>query len=106
MLAFGNRYLNQPSKALTYLSEAAYPMYIVHMVFLYLGSELIFPLDLPVQFQFVLVLLFTAIGCFLAIEGIRKVKFLRLLFGLKVEHIMQKTSPIHGTDLIHPNKIT
>lgn len=85
VLAFGSKHLNKPSKALSYLSEAAYPVYIVHMIFLYLGSHLIFALDIAVELQFVLVLLFTIAGCFAAFEGIRRVQVLRLLFGLKIK---------------------
>jgi peptidoglycan/LPS O-acetylase OafA/YrhL len=84
VLAFGSKHLNKPSKALAYLGEAAYPVYIVHMIFLYLGSLLIFKLNIAVQLQFFLVLMFTVVGCLAAFEGIRKVKLLRLLFGLRV----------------------
>lgn len=84
VLAFGSKHLNRPGRALTYLSQAAYPVYIVHMAFLYLGSLLIFPLEIPVQLKFVLVLLFTVVGCFLAFEIIRRIKYLRPLFGLKM----------------------
>jgi hypothetical protein len=49
MFAFGYRYLNRPGKVLSYLSQAAYPVYILHMIFLFLGSLLIFPLDMPIQ---------------------------------------------------------
>jgi peptidoglycan/LPS O-acetylase OafA/YrhL len=83
VFAFGYRYLNHGSKALTYLSEAAYPVYILHMIFLYLGSMWIFSLTLDVRLQFILVLLITIIGCFLTYEIIRKMKWLRPLFGLK-----------------------
>jgi glucans biosynthesis protein C len=84
VLAFGSKHLNRPGRVLTYLSQAAYPVYIVHMVFLYLGSMLIFPLEIPVQLKFVLALLFTMAGCFLAFEIIRRIKYLRPLFGLKM----------------------
>ena len=84
VLAFGYRYLNKPSKALQYLSQAAYPVYILHMIFLYLGSMLIFPLDIPVQLQYVLTLLFTFVGCFGTYEIIKRLKILRFLFGMKV----------------------
>ncbi|MEP6737337.1 MAG: acyltransferase family protein [Chryseolinea sp.] len=86
VFAFGHRYLNRSNKALEYLSQAAYPVYILHMVFLYLGSMLIFPLDIPVSIQFVLVLLFTMAGCFGVYEFIiRRVNILRVLFGLKIK---------------------
>jgi glucan biosynthesis protein C len=83
VLAFGGKYLNRPGKALTYLSQAAYPVYILHMIFLYLGSMWVFKTDLDVRIQFVLVLLITIGGCFLTYEVIRRIKWIRPLFGLK-----------------------
>lgn len=84
VFAFGYRYLNAPGKTLNYLSQAAYPVYILHMLFLYLGSMLIFPLQIAVSLQFILVLTFTIVGCFAAYELIRRVNVLRPLFGLKI----------------------
>ena len=90
VLAFGYRYLNHPGKLLAYLSEAAYPIYIMHMLFLFLGSILIFPLHINVQLQFFLVLLFTLFGCLVTYEYIiKRVKILRLLFGLKIKQQAQ-----------------
>jgi glucans biosynthesis protein C len=84
VFAFGYKYLNRSSKALRYLSQAAYPIYIVHMIFLYLASLLIFPLDIEVQLKFILVLVFTVLGSFLLYEFIiRRVNIFRPLFGLK-----------------------
>ena len=85
MFAFGYKYLNRPGKVLSYLSEAAYPVYILHMIFLFLGSSWIFPMDLPVQLEFVFALMFTGIGCFAAFEVIKRVNILRPLFGLKMK---------------------
>jgi len=84
VFAFGCKYLNHPGKVLTYLSQAAYPVYIIHMIFLFLGSMLIFPLELDVRLQFILVLLFTFVGCFTVYELIiRRINLVRPLFGLK-----------------------
>lgn len=84
VFAFGHRYLNHGGKTLRYLSEAAYPVYVIHMMFLYLGSSLIFPLNIAVQLKFVVVLMFTLAGCFAFYEFIiRRIKFIRPLFGLK-----------------------
>src|SRR5690606_21342599 len=89
VFAFGHRYLNRPGKTLNYLSEAAYPVYIIHMIFLFLGSLLIFPLNIDVRLQFVFLLLFTFAGCFFFYEFIiRRVNIIRPLFGLK-----RKVSP-------------
>lgn len=83
VFAFGSKHLNHPGKALTYLSQAAYPVYILHMIFLYLGSTWIFPLTLDVRLKFVLVLLITLTGCLGTYEVIRRIKWIRPLFGLK-----------------------
>ncbi|WP_379085457.1 acyltransferase family protein [Pedobacter sp. UC225_65] len=84
VFAFGFRHLNHPSTVLRYLSQAAYPIYILHMLFLFLGSVLIFPLAIDVRLKFVMVLLFTSVGCLALYEFvIRRIGFLRLLFGLK-----------------------
>lgn len=81
---FGYKYLNRPGKTLRYLSQAAYPIYVIHMIFLYLGSYLIFPLGIPTLFKFILVVTFTVIGCFIFYDlVIRRVGFIRPLFGLK-----------------------
>ena len=83
VFGFGYKYLNHPSKTLSYLSQGAYPIYIIHMIFLYLGSVLILPLEIPTIVKFILVIVFTFIGCFALYELIRRVPFLRPLFGLK-----------------------
>lgn len=84
VFAFGYKYLNRPSKALSYLSQAAYPVYIVHMIVLYLGSMLLFPMDIATPLKFGLLLAFTLIGCFALYElVIRRVDVIGPLFGLK-----------------------
>lgn len=89
VLAFGHKYLNRSGKALRYLSPAAYPVYILHMFFLYLGSALIFPLAMPVQVQFIALLLFTLTGCMLSYEIIKRIKWVRILFGMKLNSTEQ-----------------
>ncbi|WP_425392010.1 acyltransferase family protein [Ekhidna sp.] len=84
VFGFGNRYLNKPSKSLVYLSESAYPIYIIHMLFIYLGSLLLFSLNISGVWTLTFLTLFTFVGCFLCYEFlIRRVRFLRPLFGLK-----------------------
>ena len=84
VFGFAYKSLNRPSKALSYLSQAAYPVYILHMVFLYLGSMLIMPLGIPALARFIFLVVFTIVGCFITYEVIRRIKFLRPLFGLRI----------------------
>jgi len=84
LFGFGYRYLNRPSRALSYLSPAAYPVYIIHMFALYAGAYLILPLDIAVELKLAGVILFTGIVCYLGYEFIiRRVGLMRPLFGLK-----------------------
>jgi len=86
VLGFGYRYLNHPGRVLTYLSQGAYPLYILHMIFLYLGAYIVLPLGIPAILQFLLVLVFTFSGCFITYElVIRRLTLFRPLFGLKPE---------------------
>lgn len=84
ILGFATKHLNKPGKALRYLSQAAYPIYILHMVYLFLTSSFILPLQLSAELQFILIVAFTFLLCFGTYEIIRRTKILRPLFGLKV----------------------
>lgn len=83
IFAFGKKYLNRSSASIRYLTPAAYPVYILHMLFIYLASILIFPLDMAPLLKLVLVSVLTFAGCYAGYEGIRRVRVLRPLFGLK-----------------------
>ena len=84
VFGFAYRYINHPGKALSYLSQAAYPVYILHMIVLYVGSYLLVPLEIPALLKLFLVMAFTFSGSFALYELIiRRVVFLRPLFGMK-----------------------
>ncbi|MCP4460553.1 MAG: acyltransferase [Cytophagales bacterium] len=85
VFGFGRKYLNRPSKALEYLSQAAYPIYIIHMVFLYLGSLMFFGTELSPELKYIFTTLFTGLGCFITYDLIiRRMNILRPLFGLQM----------------------
>lgn len=84
VFGFGYKYLNKPSNTLSYLSKAAYPVYIIHMFVLYAGAMIILPLDIPVMLKFISIIVFTGTVCYLIYEFIiRRIGILRPLFGLK-----------------------
>ncbi len=84
IFGFCYRHLNKPSKALNYLSTAAYPVYIIHMLVLYLAAKFILPLHLPALSSFGIITLITFAGCYLIYEFlIKKISILRPFFGLK-----------------------
>lgn len=83
VLAFGHQYLNKDSKALRYLSQAVYPVYILHMIVLSFISFLVFPLEINVGLKFLIVMTGTVLSSFLLYElVVKRVTILRFLFGL------------------------
>jgi glucan biosynthesis protein C len=86
VLAFACKYLNKGSRPLTYLKEAAYPVYILHMAFLFLGCWLLFPLKIGAVIKFILLLFFTIVTSLIFYEFIiKRINILRPLFGLKMK---------------------
>lgn len=86
VMGFGYKHFNKRSKILSYFSQAAYPVYIIHMIFLYLATYLILPLNLQLEFNIILIVLFTFTGCYVTYELlIKRMDLIRLLFGLKMK---------------------
>jgi peptidoglycan/LPS O-acetylase OafA/YrhL len=86
VFGLSHKYLNRKGKYLEYLSQGAYPAYIIHMLFLFIGACLILPLNIPTELKFILVTIISFIGCWLIYEFvIRRIKLLRPLFGMKRE---------------------
>ncbi len=84
VFGFGYKYLNKPSKSLSYLSQGAYPIYIVHMFFQFLAAFLILPLEISASLKLLLVVAFTTMGSFALYDlVIKRIGILRPLFGLK-----------------------
>jgi peptidoglycan/LPS O-acetylase OafA/YrhL len=84
VFGFCNKYLNKPSKTLSYLSKAAYPVYIIHMIVLYLAAYVILPYQLPAMLAFVIITVLTFAGCFVIYELlIRRISLVHPFFGLR-----------------------
>ena len=85
VFGLGYHYLNKPSALLSYLSQAVYPVYIIHMFVLFTGALIILPLEIHPLLKFIVITLFTLIACFLIYEYIiKRINILRPLFGLKI----------------------
>jgi hypothetical protein len=84
VFGYAARYLNRPSKALSYLNEAVLPVYVLHQPILLIAAYLLFPLRLPLPLEASALVLVTgggALGLYhLAIRPFGPVRF---LFGVK-----------------------
>jgi glucans biosynthesis protein C len=83
LLAFSYRHFNVPGRFVRYISKAAYPVYIVHLLFLGLACVVVLPLNLsnPVKYLLLLLLTFAGSVCFFEFV-VKRIRVLRFLFGL------------------------
>ena len=101
VLGFGYKYLNRPSRALSYLTRAAYPVYIIHMVFLYLASAYIVPLEISASLKLILIIALTFTGCYAAYELlIRRIPLAGLLLGLNTKPSSKKDDEMNEPSLM------
>ena len=104
VFGFGYKYLNKPSKTLSYLSQAAYPVYIIHMFVLYAGAFIILPLEIAPMLQFIGIVMFTIALCFVIYEFIiRRIRILRPLFGMTTKKSSQSTNKIPQEFILEKN---
>nr|WP_321410574.1 acyltransferase [uncultured Carboxylicivirga sp.] len=101
IFSFGFKYLNRSGKSLSYLSKAAYPVYILHMIFLYLGASLILPLNISAEIKFIGVTAISLLGSLLVYEIlIRRIKWIGVLFGVFQTQINESTELITNTEVL------
>lgn len=82
LLAWGVHALNRPWPGLAYASRAVYPWYILHQSITILAAYWLIPLALGPVWEPSLVIALTVVGCALGYEVIRRVAWLRPLFGV------------------------
>jgi surface polysaccharide O-acyltransferase-like enzyme len=86
ILGYARTYLNFTHPALRYANEAVYPFYILHQTVIIVIAYPMIGWQMPVLAKFLLITLGTFAVCWLLYEGlIRRVPFLRPLFGLKAK---------------------
>ena len=83
VLGYGAIYLNHQSKALTYLKDAVYPVYILHMPLQSLLSYLIIPTKIPLLLKLNLLIIGTLSCSIFLYEIIKRMNWIRPIFGLK-----------------------
>ncbi|WP_119718181.1 acyltransferase family protein [Cognatilysobacter tabacisoli] len=80
---FAYRFRNANSGTLRYLVPAVFPVYILHQTVIVVAAYRLRPLAMPPLLEGLLLVALTFAACFGAYEVIRRVGWLRPLFGLK-----------------------
>ena len=85
VFGFAFKHLRRTSPLLQYLNQSVFPVYIIHMVTLYGLSYFIVWWDIPTSLRFIIIFIGTVALSFLFFEVVRRLKWIRPLFGLKLE---------------------
>ncbi len=85
LLGFARRLMNVDSPARRYLTEAVFPFYIIHQTAIVVLGYHLTRLGLPVGVEAAILVLGTAVACFVGYEIVKRVGVLRPVFGLKAE---------------------
>ncbi len=82
LLGLARRFANRPSRTLTYLTAAIFPYYILHQTVTLVVGYWFTVHEAPLAIEATTIIVATILGCVLGYEIIRRVAFLRPLFGL------------------------
>ncbi len=83
MLGLGRKLLNRPSRALAYLAEASYPVYILHQTVIVILASFVVGFDVAWPVQWTLLLVASVVVTLLCYEVVRRVDWLRLVLGMR-----------------------
>jgi len=85
VLGFARGWLNRDSATRRYLTEAIFPFYIVHQTAIIVIAHALRGRGLSVGFEAAVIIGGTTVTCIVTYEIVRRVRWLRALFGLKPE---------------------
>jgi glucans biosynthesis protein C len=83
LLGAAQLFLHKDGPARRYLTDAVFPYYIAHQTIIVLAGFWLKPLGIGPGAEFAVILAATVAGCALTYEAVRRVRWLRPLFGLK-----------------------
>ena len=83
VFSWASRFLNRPSKWLSYLNEAVYPTYIVHMHLTFLPIIILYIIGVGYYLGLAIGTAMVVVGVMLCFEVVRRASLARPLFGIK-----------------------
>ncbi|MGY8753621.1 MAG: acyltransferase family protein [Phycisphaerales bacterium] len=83
IFAWGAICLNRASKYLSYMNQAVYPFYILHMTLCLVGLYYVRELSIPWFAKFMLLNVIVFVGCWVLFEVLRRTPMTRVLLGIK-----------------------
>lgn len=89
VFGFAIQHLNHSNKTLRYLTEAVFPVYILHQTIIMIIAKSVRNMNLDLRVEIIVLVTGTSLFCLLGYECIRRTNLLRPLFGLKSLHSVQ-----------------
>jgi peptidoglycan/LPS O-acetylase OafA/YrhL len=80
-LGYGRRYLDRTSPALLYLSEASYPVYLLHQTVIVIAAFYVVDLAAAEPLQWLTLMVVSVAATFALYEGVRRTRLTRFAFG-------------------------
>ena len=80
---FASTFLNKKNNFLSYLTLSVFPIYIFHMPAQFLISSFIYPISIAPTLKFIIVFLTTILLCLAIYEIIKRIRGIKILFGIK-----------------------
>jgi len=84
LFGFARKHLRHDNAARRYLTDAIFPFYIIHQTTIVVAGHSLNQLGWPVWIEAPVLIALTIVSCWLGYEIVRRVGFLRPLFGLKM----------------------
>lgn len=85
LLGFARRWLNHDGPVRRYLTDAIFPFYIIHQTVIVVAGHHLTAVRLPAWQEGVILIALTVAACFGGYEIVRRVAWLRPLFGLRAD---------------------
>ena len=83
IFTWSSKILNKPNKWLTYLNEAVYPTYIVHMHLTFLPIAILSAFGIGYYSGMIIGTIFVMLAVMVCFEIVRRARFARVFFGIK-----------------------
>lgn len=82
-MGLGRHHLDRPSASLSYLSQASYPVYVVHQTAIVIIAFYLVRSALPWPAEWAVLLSTSVAVSFAVYEGVRRIPLVRVLFGMR-----------------------
>lgn len=83
LMGLADTYLNKPSAALSYLSRASFPIYVLHQSVMMIVAYYIVSTDMSFVPKYISIILITLAGCVAIYEVCKRFKPTRFILGIK-----------------------